>query len=653
MAGIFTSFQDISNLNPKPTDGEYSMLRFLVDNLDDSYEIYFQPSLNGDRPDIIIMRRGSGAFIIEVKDWVLDHYYCDGRGNFFLKKNNAIIKKSPFDQAKQYKDNIYNLHSEVLLKKHIYNNSIYGVIKCGVYFHNASKAKVQKFISSCDRKTMMNIQNNCIIIGNDSLNTIDFTNILYETYLSRHSNKFDDEIYNELRRNFQPSIQEYEGVGKINFSKKQQKLCMSKPNNQKIKGVAGCGKTLVLAQRALNANIREAGIILILTYNITLKNYIHDKISELKGTVNWGDFTINNYHRFIIFQMNNLGIPFHRDEFINKDESDRLDQIYFSNETLFEKYKDEILKYDAIFIDEAQDYKYEWLKIIKKYFLNENCEFVIFGDEKQNIYSRELEEDKAAKVNIPGKWNVLNDSYRLSTTMTQLILDFQSKYLISKYNVDNIEYVIQTSIEDKKDYLECLYYAEFESNNICDSIYSRIKELNINSNDVCIVAPSIYYLREIDEVIKDNYNEKTEIMFESKEEYKNICNMLNKKYKVDSYSFEEEDDKGYQNELSARLNTIRQGRKFKFWMNSGLIKLATIHSFKGWEINTLVLIIDNTTKTTEELVYTGLTRCIRNLIVINIGNLKYNEFFERYMPIRNNSWNGLNLDAIESDDLPF
>ena len=39
------------------------------------------------------------------------------------------------------------------------------------------------------------------------------------------------------------------------------------------------------------------------------------------------------------------------------------------------------------------------MRIIKKYFLESNGEYVLFGDEKQNIYDNELE-NKDIKTNI-------------------------------------------------------------------------------------------------------------------------------------------------------------------------------------------------------------------------------------------------------------
>ena len=71
-------------------------------------------------------------------------------------------------------------------------------------------------------------------------------------------------------------------------------------------------------------------------------------------------------------------------------------------------------------------------------------------------------------------------------------------------------------------------------------------------------------------------------------------------------------------------------KKLHFWMNSGTLKVSTINSFKGWESEVVFLILEPKYETStsfnlsfDELLYTGLTRCRRNLVVINFGNKEY------------------------------
>ena len=84
MAIFYPSIEIIKRFKVPPTDGEWTLLDFLEKTLDDSYEVYFNPYLNGDRPDVIIMREGNGVLIIEVKDWNLNNFHLDGKKSGFI-----------------------------------------------------------------------------------------------------------------------------------------------------------------------------------------------------------------------------------------------------------------------------------------------------------------------------------------------------------------------------------------------------------------------------------------------------------------------------------------------------------------------------------------------------------------------------------------
>ena len=143
----------------------------------------------------------------------------------------------------------------------------------------------------------------------------------------------------------------------------------------------------------------------------------------------------------------------------------------------------------------------------------------------------------------------------------------------------------------------------------------------LHENDACFLGGKISSLRIIDKSIRDKFHQKTKTMFETQE----IYNFLRDRYENDDKKFEEE------------IKNIRRNKKFHFWNNSGLLKLSTIHSFKGWEIDTLFLIIESPDPRAEddkddekdELIYTAITRCRNNLIIFNIGNTRYHDFFSR------------------------
>lgn len=97
-----------------------ALLTFLDRVLDETYEVYFNPYLNGDRPDVLVMRRGNGVIVFEVKDWNLNNFSIDERKKWRYIPNNSVVK-SPLDQVLKYKDNLFNLHVDTLLAEKINN----------------------------------------------------------------------------------------------------------------------------------------------------------------------------------------------------------------------------------------------------------------------------------------------------------------------------------------------------------------------------------------------------------------------------------------------------------------------------------------------------------------------------------------------------
>jgi len=98
MATFIPSFDKIQKLKVPPTEGELALLTFLDRVLDETYEVYFNPYLNGDRPDVLVMRRGNGVIVFEVKDWNLNNFSIDERKKWRYIPNDSVVK-SPLDQV--------------------------------------------------------------------------------------------------------------------------------------------------------------------------------------------------------------------------------------------------------------------------------------------------------------------------------------------------------------------------------------------------------------------------------------------------------------------------------------------------------------------------------------------------------------------------
>ena len=67
MAILLPSLPVIRRFKVPPTDGELYLCELLKEKLDDNYYVFFNPYLDGDRPDIIVLKKKCSAVIIEIK----------------------------------------------------------------------------------------------------------------------------------------------------------------------------------------------------------------------------------------------------------------------------------------------------------------------------------------------------------------------------------------------------------------------------------------------------------------------------------------------------------------------------------------------------------------------------------------------------------
>lgn len=541
MAQFIPSLDDIRNLTVKPQEGELYLLEFLDRVLDDTFEVYFNPYMNGDRPDVIIIKEGQGVMIIEVKDWNLDSYELDVRKNWKVKNHkNEFTIKSPISQVLKYKENLFDLHIEKLLEYKIRDIRNFNTVTCAVYFHNASQKKIEDLLVNPfndDRKYQDFLKYNIDLIGRDSLNNDDFKKILKTRPLisNKFASFFTDDLYKSIRRFISPTIHMKEEGKSMNYSEQQGKIIYDTTRKQiRVKGVVGSGKTTVLAARAVNLYKRTRGEILILTFNITLRNFIRDKINNIREDFPLNNFIILNYHFFIKAELNNIGIsieiPDNFEKFTTEKKSEYFEKRYFSNIRLFEYLKelDLIKKYDVILIDEVQDYKRPWLDIIKNYFLTEGGYYMLLGDVKQNIYMTPTE-NKDVSVNISGRGDELKNCLRSDFRIKDLAIEFQKEFYKDKYEIDDFN---KNEIDNsntnplglsftKQGTINYIYLTgeTNTNNNSIKALYTIIHEnainKGINPNDITILSQTIHFLRDFDAFYRYRSQEKTNTMFET------------------------------------------------------------------------------------------------------------------------------------------
>lgn len=644
MAILIPSLEAAKRAKPKPTEGEIFLLDFLATRFGDEVEVYSQPCFNGDRPDIVLMSPSAGVIIIEVKDWNLDLYGIDINNKWSVKSMLQRVK-SPFQQVYAYKKNFFEIHVNGLLEKSLKSPAFFKLIKTYVYFHYGTKSAIQSLYASHLERLQDQARKNdedfkskkkdfdayertrewiergkrrferdmSFAIHKDALDKISFP-------IAAKESRFYESVYDEFRRLLNPPFH-YALEGKPpSYSDKQRRLVESAPRaRSKICGLAGSGKTVVLAGRAVSAHKRHSGRVLILTFNITLCSYVHDKISAVREDFPWSCFDITNYHRFVTAALNNSGIDIHIPEELQYDGDDSavarqtaerrnqyLEDSYYSNLRIFEGEEIET-KYDTVLIDEIQDYKPEWIKMIRSHFLEADGEMVLFGDEKQNIYKRDLDGERRSKVVEGfGSWIKLTKSYRYKeqSPIIPLVEAFQRIFLLQNYELDADE-SFQLSLTS----IGIQAYGVFDRKKL-DRLAGNIIEIAkgnmIHPNDISIISSQELILRELDHLLRtsESHKERTLCSFPSLEVTQHA------KY-------------------SKKYQEISSAKKKGFNLNSGVMKLSSTHSFKGFESPFVFLLVNS--KDSPEMVFTGLTRAKENVVVFLEENSPYFDFFCKHL----------------------
>ena len=635
MAVIYPELENILRLKVSPTPGEWELVSYLKEHLDGTYEVFFNPYLDGDRPDIIILKEHCSAFIIEVKDWNLRNYRVTENNKWEVFDGTTLSRKaSPQSQAFRYKKNLYDLHLPVVGLARLTNPSFYNLVHCFVYFHHSDKSVIDSLYYPAEEKQKEEQKKLNQLV---QTNKMDFhayekasgyldkkkRNLQRDKGMSHGSDRlallvkkikqksnhvlFDEVVYLDFKRRLRPPDHiTNQGIA-INFNKDQLSLTKSKNGKEKIKGVAGCGKTAILSQRAINAHQRHNSSVLILTFNITLKNYIRDKISDIQGNRDYSSFEISNYHQFYNSQVNNT-----EEDIVELIDKYGIEELYSVD--IFQN--SNFTKYQTILVDEIQDYQSEWIKIIRDNFLYEGGEMILFGDESQNIYQRDVVRSPVIVQGF-GRWVKLNRSYRTKeySPLNQLFKDFQTQFLVEKYSDTELIDVSPTPPTQ----IEMFSFLKYESipvsgwhEAVFDSMQIYIKRHELHPNDVVILSSQISLVRQINQLwIK---KEKTHCMFETFEEL-SVCT---NKCIEELENLDEKEINILVNQNSVDIKRVRRTKKNHFYSNSGLIKLSTIHSYKGLESKTVFYIMGE--KDDAEVVYTSITRSSENLVVFDVGS---------------------------------
>ena len=587
---------DWDNLRQPLETGERQFIEYLDENLHRNWEIYIQPHLNGLCPDVVILNPTVGIGVFEVKNWNLKamKYFLqeDNYGMTQLQAiNNSGVKfqyyPNPVDQLLQYKKEIINLYSFGL------NFQKYGslAVNVGLVLPSANREEAEELFSPIFKSRKQKVfnlieegaenYNNCIITQEDLSEDIKF---VLPTGITRFSSQFMNKVIaNQLRIWLIEPESNREQRTPINYNTKQLDYVNSRTKSgyRRIRGSAGSGKSVVLVGRAVEL-MEERKKVLVVNFNITMLNYLQDLAVRInpqaRRKVTW-----LNFHNLCGRLCGEAGLNqelaklFQQSvEFPDNDQycslvNEAIDR--FSND--YEDYK-----YDAILVDEGQDFSLKWWDILRR-LLNDNGEMLLVADSTQDIYEQAtLWTDESMKgAGFKGDWVELEGTYRLPDVLIPLVVSFSDTFLPKE--MVNTPVKAQMEINFNKTYLGWEQVNSLNSN-IIENIILDIRSFLIDKQELSMNDISI--------------------LVQDKSLGKDVCSVLDKIgiRHINIFSFDKDSETSIKEE---------RARKMAFYKGDTRIKVCTIHSFKGWESKAILLFLNKAEEVHDySLIYTGLTR---------------------------------------------
>lgn len=593
----------LQNLRTPLTPGEQLVFNLFKDKLP-NWHIFIQPHLNGLRPDFVLLNPQVGIGVFEIKDWDLDaiEYFIDEQSGF--PKLKAMIngepkskqKENPIEKICLYKEEIFNLYCPRLDQK-----AGLAVITAGVIFPFVEDNRVKELFRPYINYLGIDGPQKSQYYPISGKQALDSKNIklIFPASAYNSSKYMDKEVTEDLMIWLREPDFAAEQREELVLNDKQKKFATKRTKHgyRRIRGPAGSGKSLVLAARAAEL-AKDKKDVIVLTYNITLPNYIGDLAVRWPkpGIISRNDLTLISFFDWCKRFCSQMG---YRQEYKNiwkayfnnnniKEEelSDlinaNIDSIDNALEDIIDlvdsiinddKNKNDIFYYDAILIDECQLFTLKWVKLLRKLCKN-NGEMLLVADKTQDIYGKAQSWTDLAMegAGFTGKWAEFRETHRLPPKLITYANQFAEGFL-PKEIIDLPEF----RQLDLNLYPCNLRWVQTTENKACEVSCNEIYSLMRPHNDLSVA-----------DIVFLSSNKKIGSM---------VVNNLKQKNIKCLHTFS----------ADGREN---RRQKHGFYKGDSRVKATTIHSFVGWEARKMVIYIGEAIN--KSLIYSGLTRLKRH-----------------------------------------
>lgn len=638
---------ELHTLRTPLNEGERIVLDFFLRNLAEKWEIYIQPHLNGLRPDFVLINPNVGIAVYEVKHWDLDAIpyrivYKKGIPQLWATNESGIdfqVTDNPVDKVIHYRDKIINLYAPLIGQNcDEGDKSYFAIVTAGLIFTKAKTERVQKLLNPLHEKYSEKSHNYLPLVGVDELQANRLGSVFHSAQWQT-SRYMKPEIADTLRGwLIEPDFAQTQRQP-LELNSKQRVLATTRTQSgyRQIRGSAGSGKSLVLAYRAAML-AAEGKNVLLVTYNITLWHYLRDLVvrypdTKIKRNKN---ITYTHFHEWCKNVIVNGGLKhLHDDLFASSPQKDELSKVLehriseIANEAI-DRLEDNVgqeqnylEKYDAILVDEGQDFNLDWWNTLRR-VLKKDGEMILVVDETQDLYhqAKRWTDESMKNAGFPNRAiSQLSICYRMPPRLIGYLKTFIEKFLPdANISLLNAEPTLELDV-----FPVTLSWIQSNSEHLIPKLCAEAA-LNIPqlANPDGVAFPDLILL------LPDHGTGLA-------------CVNILESHKFDILHVFDKNRKE------------QKAKKMSFFMGDSRIKACTIHSFKGWEARYIVIAI---TKSTDlAAAYVAMSRLKRHhggsyltVVCSNPELEEYGKTWESFSRISNSR------DCIvhqEIDDIPY
>lgn len=476
----------------------------ILQNLPDEVEVYYEPVVGRRYPDFVVILPNAGLMIIEVKGWYPRHIV--GFDNHEMRIRNAqseAIEKHPLRQARDYMFGLMDRCRKHAHAKHLIHRS--GVREGKFLFpfghfvvmNNMTREQIESFADS----------------GNDSFVTRQ--NSLARDELLALEEADTQSIENTLQKFFDPvwpietlnhqQLDTLRGVlspsrvhpgprdtvtGEptiILLDRAQYSKALEIGDGHRIvRGVAGSGKTLLLVSRAKIIAEDGSKRVLVLCFNKALAVHLRNCFEEFPN------IDAVHFHKWGASQ----GADFTENA---TQYGEQLLQLLYGGSA-------DAGRYDAVCIDEGQDFDRTWFLCAKEALKEpDDGDLLIVMDGNQNLYRRRSFTWSSAGINARGRVLPqgrfdLNKNYRNTFEILHLAREFAQSSIEDDDDVALQAALVEPSAAVRRGSKPVYYQASTRAQentqiiNVVKQILAEPSKCgnNIRPSDVAILYPRLF-----------------------------------------------------------------------------------------------------------------------------------------------------------------